>query len=134
MTCCCRVTNFTAVENAALQDTDAVAYLLPAGANKLLADNSTDANQCAFSAEADRAAMRGGPWVAITADIPQASIYVRTALLSVFAALNEHLREACQGCTARSRMQLHFSAGYIQLLFLMVCCEVCLPCRLSMMK
>ena len=77
------MTNFTAVENAAVMGTDAVAYLLPAGANKLLADNSTKANQCAFSAEANRAAMRGGPWVAITADIPQASIYVSLFAMTV---------------------------------------------------
>ena len=59
-----------------MQGTDALAYLLPAGANKLLSDNSTTANQCAYSAEANRAAMRGGQYVAITADIPQPSIYV----------------------------------------------------------
>ncbi|KAK9864411.1 hypothetical protein WJX84_003429 [Apatococcus fuscideae] len=70
------ITNFTAVETAAMKGTDALAYLLPAGANKLLSDNSTTANQCAYSAEANRAAMRGGQYVAITADIPQPSIYV----------------------------------------------------------
>ena len=83
----CRITNFTAVENAATRGTDATAYLLPAGANKLLSDNSTTANQCAYSSEANRNAMRGGPWVAITADIPQASVYVSSSAVPVLAPL-----------------------------------------------
>jgi hypothetical protein len=39
-------------------------------------DSDSDANQCAFG-EMDRAALRGGPWIATVADFPQPSLYVR---------------------------------------------------------
>ena len=105
----CRVTNFTAVENAATKGTDAMAYLLPAGANKLLSDNSTTANQCAYSAEANRNAVRGGPWVAITADIPQASIYVSCLLL--LQRLQKDLRFVCERDGLARLVTLHRLPG-----------------------
>lgn len=108
----CRVTNFTAVENAATRGTDATAYLLPAGANRLLSDNSTTANQCAYSSEANRNAMRGGPWVAITADIPQASIYVSSSAVPVPAPLQHtvvlwggHTPPFCRRAACQERSQ-----------------------------
>ncbi|BDA42283.1 hypothetical protein COCOBI_03-1700 [Coccomyxa sp. Obi] len=67
--------NFTAIQADAKQGTDATAMLIPAGAIAQTVNGDSDANQCSYG-ESDRAAKRGGPWVATVADFPQSSLYV----------------------------------------------------------
>ena len=60
------VTGFSSAVNATLVPAGAVAPALSLGSN---------ANECSF-AQVARDAVRGGPWIAVTADLPQPSIYV----------------------------------------------------------
>jgi hypothetical protein len=51
------------------------ATLVPAGAVAPMLSLASNANQCSF-AQVSRDAVRGGPFIALTADLPQSSIYV----------------------------------------------------------
>lgn len=71
----CRYVNFTAIQADAKQGTDATAAVIPAGAIAQTVNGESSANQCSYG-ETDRAAKRGGPWIATVADFPQSSLYV----------------------------------------------------------
>ncbi|KAK9792762.1 hypothetical protein WJX73_009655 [Symbiochloris irregularis] len=66
--------DFAQVEVSAEEDRTLQATLVPAGAVNLPLNEDTDANQCSYG-EAYRRAYRGGPYVGITANYPQSSIY-----------------------------------------------------------
>ena len=86
--------DFAQVESSAEEDRTLQATLIPAGAVNLPLNEDTDANQCSYGF-AYRNVYRGGPYMGITADYPQPSIYVRAQiLLCMYAALCRHQRWA----------------------------------------
>ena len=70
--CRCRVINLAAVTGTS---STVNATLVPAGAVAPALSLESNANECSF-AQVARDAVRGGPWIAVTADLPQSSIYV----------------------------------------------------------
>lgn len=50
--------------------------LLPAGATLPHLNEETGANQCSFSTDNNRLVKRGGPYIALPADLPQSSLYI----------------------------------------------------------
>jgi len=79
-----RTLNLGEYKSGALNLTTA---LLPAGATLPHLNEETGANQCSFSTDNNRLVKRGGPYIALPADLPQSSLYVSALSSSGFDGL-----------------------------------------------